>query len=258
MNNCMVFAKPWIHLPSSELAKKINELGFCQTEFPLRWAKGIDLDDVFETMHKIAGDFANYGITIPVIGGELNERSFLAAKAVGAEMIRIMLHYENGQSYLACEKKWQEQLNAVHPLCEKYNVKIGIQNHCGTYVNNSMELRHLLEGCDKRYVGAVWDVSHSALAGEEPEQGLDIVWEYLFMVNLKSAYYKRDRGEDGSVRFSPYFTTANDGAAFWGRAVTWLKSKGYAGRYCMHAEYTLEEKVDEFIREDYAYFRSLF
>ena len=115
-------------------------------------------------------------------------------------------------------KQDKKEIEGFIPLCEKYGVKVGIQHHYGPMVSNSMEMLHLFEGYDPRYVGAIWDAAHSGLAGEEPEQGLDIVWSHLCMVNFKTAFYNLQTGPEAEeAKFERYFTTGRHGLSSWYR-----------------------------------------
>ena len=153
----------------------------------------------------------------------------------------------------------RRSLDALLPLCEKYGVTVGIQHHYGFGVFNTMEMRYLLDGYDPKYIGAVWDAAHSALAGELPEQAIDIIWDKLVLVNLKMAYYRRANGPEArQALFTPYFTTARQGAASWEDAAKALKKRGYAGDICLPAEYTDEENGKAYVFEDLKYAKSLF
>jgi sugar phosphate isomerase/epimerase len=122
-----------------------------------------------------------------------------------------------------------------------------------------MELLHILEAYDPKYVGAIWDAAHSALAGEEPEQALDIVWDKLLLVNYKNAFYMRQNGPEADrAEYRRYFTTGPQGMASWERSIRHLKKLGYEGNICLTAEYTDEEKVNEYTSLDIVYIKSLF
>lgn len=248
-----VFTKPWKTLPPDELAEVVVKMGFDGVEFPLRDGYQAQPQDAVSSLPALAAVFAAHGIKIYSAASGLEENIFEACALSGVPMIRIMAGY-GAEGYLEGERRTKAMLDKVTPLCEKYGVKIGVQHHCGKMVNNSMELRHLLEGLDKRWIGAVWDAAHSALAGENPEQGLEILSEYLFMVNFKSAYYRK---YDNNV-FKPYFTVARECAFPWKDAVTYLKKIGYAGVVCMPAEYTDESGLEEKVTADLGYLKSLF
>jgi sugar phosphate isomerase/epimerase len=247
-----VFTKPWkIQLPE-ELASLVSDMGFDGVEFPLRGGYQVQPSDAVLSLPALADVFAAHGLKIYSVASGLDEHIFEACAISGVPMIRIMAGY-GAEGYLEGERRTKAILDGVTPLCEKYSVKVGVQHHCGKMVNNSMELRHLLEGLDKRYIGAVWDAAHSALAGENPEQGLEILREYLFMVNFKAAYYRRT---DDSVR--PYFTAGRENPFPWADAVNYLKNTGYDGVICMPAEYTDESGIKEKVTEDLIYLKNLF
>ena len=152
---------------------------------------------------------------------------------------------------------WRRRLDALQPLCERYGVTVGIQQHYGFGIYNTMEMRWLLEGLDSRYIGAIWDAAHSALSGEIPEQAIDIIFDKLVMVNLKTAYYARSASEEGD-RFRPVFCTEPYGARPWAEAAAALQRRDYRGPICMPAEYTDETNLEAKIRSDFKIAKALF
>ena len=130
------------------------------------------------------------------------------------------------------------------PLCERYGVRVGVQQHYGDNVTDSgrsplapPRRRRPLGGCD------LWDAAHDALAGLPPESGLDIVWDRLLMVNLKNAFYVRTNGPEAeSAQWSRHFTSGPQGMASWPRVAAELRRRGYRGAVCLTAEYTDEAR----------------
>ena len=242
-----------------ELVEFVKELGFDGVEFPLRDGYQVEPSNAVEKLPVLAEEMKKQGLSIMSVASHLDESIFKACSESGVTILRIMLSTDTGESYMEAENKWQKMLNNYVPLCRKYNVKIGIQQHFGPGVFNTMELRHLLEKCDTEYIRAIWDAAHSGLAGEEPEQALDIIWDHLELVNLKNAYYKRELDPaTNKPLFTPFFTLGHDGIYDWKRAADYLIKRGYKGDICMPAEYTDEENVVDYIKTDLAYVKKLF
>jgi sugar phosphate isomerase/epimerase len=145
-------------------------------------------------------------------------------------------------------------------LCEKYDFKIGVQNHYGKNVPvNAMGLHHLVKDYDPRRVGAIWDPAHNALEGEDPEPALDIVASHLCIVNLKNAYWKRTNGPEGqTAQWQVYWTNGRCGRASWKRVAAKLAGMHYQGPVCLSAEYSAEHDVDRLIVDDLAFARECF
>jgi sugar phosphate isomerase/epimerase len=241
-----------------ELGTFISRMGFDGLEFPLR--DGYQLEPAqADQLPKLVTQFADHGLKIFSVASETSERVFAGCAEAGIPMIRIMPSIKPELGYVASAKKAQEHIESLLPLCEKYGMKIGCQQHYGNNVNDSNGLIRLLEKFDPKYVGAIWDSAHDALAGQQPEYGLDIVWSHLGMVNFKNAYYKLVSGPEAeAAEWKRYFTSARLGLASWERAAAYLKKQGYFGVVCLTAEYTNEEEVDRLIKQDIAYAKSLF
>jgi sugar phosphate isomerase/epimerase len=254
-----VFTKPWRTQSLAELGQFIKTLGFDGLEFPLRDGYQVEPASAAKELPRLVKSMSESGLKVTSVASGTEEKIFAACADAGIPLIRIMVRADLKAGYLKSIERQKRELDAVIPLCEKYRIKVGIQHHYGPGVNNSMELRELVAPYDPRYVGAIWDAAHSALAGEEPEQGLDIVWSHLCMVNLKNAFYKRVNGPEAeNAEWKRHFTSGNQGLASWPRVTNYLKERGYQGVICLTAEYSDETQTDRLIAADLQYAKSLF
>ncbi|WP_167859021.1 sugar phosphate isomerase/epimerase family protein [Paenibacillus cymbidii] len=254
-----VFTKPWRELTVSELGAKISGFGFDGIEFPLRAGYQLEPEQAERGLPVLAEQLKEYGLNIFSVASETSERVFAGCAAAGVPLIRIMTDIDPAEGYMASVERTRRKLESLLPLCEKYGVKVGVQQHYGNCVADSAGLLHLLAGLPPSCLGAVWDAAHDALAGQQPEFGLDIVWSQLAMVNLKNAYYYRTNGpEAGIAEWKRYFTTGPHGLASWPRIADYLKKRNYQGVVCLTAEYEAQHLVDSYIVRDLAYAQSLF
>lgn len=254
-----VFTKPWQNLTVKELGERVNEYGFDGIEFPIRPGYQVEPENAEKGLPVLARQLAEYGIKITSVAGDLNESVFAGCATAGVPVIRIMYKVKKGEGYMEMEKRAQQELDSLIPLCERYGVQIGLQNHYGFSVSNAMGIRHMIEKYDPKYVGAVWDSAHNALNGEEPELGLDIVRSHLCMVNLKNAFWRRTNGPEAEdIQWKVYYTTGRQGLASWPRIVKYLKEMDYKGVVCLTAEYSDNEHVDRLVAEDMVYAKALF
>jgi sugar phosphate isomerase/epimerase len=254
-----VFTKPWMDLPVSQLGKLISGFGFEGIEFPLRKGYQLEPDNAEKGLPLFVSQLAEYGLKVYSVASDTDERIFAACAAAGVKLIRIMTDIDHAEGYMVSEKRTQQKLEKLIPLCERYGVKVGIQQHYGNSVTDSAGLLHLMEKYDPTYIGAVWDAAHDALAGQQPEFGLDIVWSHLAMVNLKNAFYRRTNGPEAEVaEWERHFTTGPHGLASWPRVIDYLKKRNYQGTICLTAEYKAQHLVDRYIAADLAYAKRLF
>lgn len=254
-----VFTKPWKTQSVHELGQLISGLGFDGIEFPLRPGFQAEPQNAGQDLPRLASVLAEYGVKITSVASDTTETVFAACQAAGVPVIRIMAPADTSVNWMQAMDQKKRALERLLPLCEKYSVQVGVQQHYGYGVSGTMELRYLLRDLDPRYIGAVWDAAHSALAGELPGQALDIIWDKLILVNLKMAYYRRTNGpESPQAVFEPYFTTAQHGQASWTDTRDYLIQHGYSGVICMPAEYTDIEHTREYIAADLKYAKSLF
>lgn len=201
---------------------------------------------------------ADFGLQITSVAGPADEATLAACAGAGVPLLRVMVEIGD-EGYLAAEAQAIRRLEALLPLLERYGVRLGIQNHCDRYVCHALGLRHLCERFDPAHVGAIWDPAHNALNGEDPKLAVDILWSHLALVNLKNAAWVREPGpEDDPARWRASWTSGKQGLASWPRVASELKRRGYAGGFCLSAEYDDEHEVDRLAAEDLAFARSLF
>lgn len=259
IQNWSVFTKPWKDKSPEALGALVSGLGFNAIEFPLRPGYQVEPQDAEKGLPALNKTLNQYGVKITSVAGNTDERTFAACQATGVKLLRIMVGADPQLGYMKSIEKTKGELEALIPMCEKYGVTVGVQHHYGFGVFGTMELRHLLEGFDPKHVGAIWDAAHSALSAEIPAQAIDIIWDKLVLVNLKTAYYRRVTGPEAEqARFEPYFTTGRNGWASWKDIADELIRRGYQGDICMPAEYTDEAGVEQYISQDVAYAKSLF
>ncbi|GAC1385881.1 MAG: hypothetical protein NVSMB42_05700 [Herpetosiphon sp.] len=252
-----VFTKPW-KTPLSELGKLVSGMGFDGIELPVRPGYQVVPERVQQDLPAAVRQLAEFGIKITSVAAEPTEAMIAACGDLQIPVIRTMAPI-GADGYLASERKLQHEYEALLPLLQRHNVRLGVQNHYGRFVCNAMGLAHLLDRFDPRFIGAVWDAAHTGLQGEEPDFALDIIWSHLCMVNFKNAFWQRQTGpEAADVRWKPYWTSGRQGLASWPRVADELRRRHYEGVVCLTAEYTDEGSVNRLIADDLMYARSLF
>lgn len=252
-----VFTKPWPSDSISELADRVKMMGFDGAEVPVRPGFQVEPENAEKRLGELVDRFAQSQVNVVSIASVLEEPVFAACATAGVPLIRIMAPVTRGR-YLDSENSLRGQLTEALPLCERYGVRIGVQQHYGDNVNDAVGLRALLREVDERWVGAIWDAAHDALAGLAPENGLDVIWDRLFMVNLKNAFYIRANGPEAELaEWRRHFTSARHGLASWPRVAAELRRRDYQGAVCLTAEYSDAAEVDRLCVEDLEYAKKL-
>lgn len=251
-----VFTKPWKDLTIEQLGEKIKGYGFDGIEFPLREGFQVEPINAEKGLYDLKNRLSSYGLDIYSVASTPKENIFAGCQNASIPIIRIMAPI-GGDSYIKEEARILKELEGMIPLCEKYGVKLGLQNHCGKFINNSMGLRRILEKLDSKWICAVWDAAHNALNGEPPAFGIDIVKEYLCMVNLKNAYWQRVNGPEAEyARYKAYFTDGRNGLAPWPDIVEILNTMDFDGVICLTAEYSCQD-ADRLIVKDFEFLKDL-
>ena len=268
-----VFTKPWKDISLDRLCEHVKALGFDGVEYPLREGFQIEPKEGAEGIIRLAETMNKYNLKITSIAGNIGfdmtpdgyhpdcttKELFEGCKYASVPIVRIMLGYDKSKGFAANFKDFKMKMDAVYPLCVKNNVTVGIQHHCGYYVFGPAELYLLVKDYDPKYIAAVWDSGHNGLSGTEPDISLDMLWDYLCMVNFKAGYYRLITGEQArEAVWKTYWTTGRHGNGSWSQAVKFLRNKRYDKTVCMTAEYSDTVKVNEYIKEDIRYIKELF
>lgn len=261
MNQLALFVKPWKSLPLPRLAQHVRSLGFDAIELPVRPGFPVEPDHIERDLPAGVRALADEGVRVLNITAACaldDERLYNACAAAGVGMNRVMFHLA-GRDYLSAEAAARRQLEAALPLCQRYGVQIGIQNHSRAFVPvHAMGALSLLRDLDPRYAALVWDPAHQALEGMDSDAALDVIAAHLCMVNLKNAYWRRTSGpEAAEATWRIWWTSGAQGRASWRRVIARLRKLDYRGPICFSAEYSAEERVDELIRQDLDYARGL-
>ncbi|MCE5276468.1 MAG: sugar phosphate isomerase/epimerase [Planctomycetaceae bacterium] len=254
-----VFTKPWPKLAPAELAAFVKKMGFDGIEMPVRPGYPVTPENVGKALPEAARIMADHGVRIGTVAGPTDEPTIAACAAAGVPIIRICVGIARDTDYLSGIAAQQKQWEAMMPMLERYGVAIGVQNHCGRYIANAMQIHHAISQYDPHQICAVWDAGHNGLEGEQPDLALDIVWSHLRVVNLKSAIWQGQApDENGQVLWRSIWTTARAGRANWPWVARELVQRGFVGDICLTAEYSDHDHVDEQIGEDIQYARALF
>jgi sugar phosphate isomerase/epimerase len=260
-NLLAVFVKPWKSLSVAELGAHVRRLGFAWIELPVRPGFPCRPETIERDLPEAVRVLGDCGVQVLNVTVELpldDERLYAACAAAGVDLNRVMFR-RHQRPYWEAEEAARRQLGAALPLCERYGVRIGVQNHAGDFVGvHEFGLHHLLKDYDPRYVGAIWDAAHNALEGMEPEPALDVIGDRLFIANLKNGYWRRISGPEAEAAvWKTYWTSGRQGRASWPRVIAKLREIDYTGPICLTAEYSDEHAVDRLIAEDLAFAQSL-
>lgn len=254
-----VFTKPWREPQVGALGELVAGMGFDAVELPVRPGYQVTPDEVSTALSAAARELARSGVRVASIASGTDEATFAACADAGVPFIRIMVPIGvNG--YAATGTEIRRVLAGLSERAERYGVRVAVQPHYDDYIADSSELFALLQDVDPRHVAAIWDSAHDALARKRPEHGLELLWPWLGIVNLKSAYYERvdePASAFGDPVWEPVFTDARSGMAEWGRALAYLAERGFAGPICLTAEYTDESDLVAKVTRDLEYAQSL-
>ena len=254
-----VFTKPWREPEIGALGELVAAMGFDAVELPVRPGYQVAPAEVATALPAAVRELGRAGVTIASVASGTDEATFAACAEAGVPFIRIMVPI-GPDGYAATGAEFRRSLDVLAQSADRHGVRVAIQPHYDDYIADSSELFALLRDVDPRFVAAIWDSAHDALARKRPEHGLELLWPWLGIVNLKSAYFARVEdavSAHADPVWEPVFTDARSGMAEWGRALGYLAEHGFAGPICLTAEYTDESDLVAKVTRDLEYARSL-
>lgn len=259
-NPIAVFIKPWRHLPIAEAIARVAGFGFDGVELPVRDGYPVNPQNVATELPAVERMLAEAGLRICTVATEPTEAILNAvANLADRPPIRDMPKLNEGEHYLAAERRIVERYRMLLPAVRDTGVRIAIQSHEGRFIQNSAGVLRILERIEDAHFGAAWDPAHNALCGESPEVALDLLQDRVFSVNLKNSIWRRVSGPEAvEVQWKRYWTAGNMGLASWSKVAAELKRRGWQGPLVLCAEYADEHSVERLAQADLAYARSLF
>lgn len=253
-----VFTKPWPDSALGTLGEKMRSIGFDAVELPVRPGFQVTPETVRQALPAAVRAFSAVDVRVASIASGTGEEVFAACADAGIGVIRIMVPVLPA-GYQATLDETRRRLDVLSERAERYGVRVGIQPHYDDFVADSTGLFYLLQDYEPARIGAIWDVAHDALARKRPEHGLELLWPWLLIANLKSAAYARLGDDDrGDPVWEPVFTDARSGMAQWGRAIDYLRRRRYGGTICLTAEYSDESGLEAKLRRDLDYAKHLY
>ena len=260
-NKFTIFTKPWKTCSLEELGVLVKDMGFDGVEYTLRDGYQVQPSEGAKGIKRLVDTLGTFGLSVESVAGEIGaEELFAGCGENGVKIIRICQGFDRKLGFWENIGQIRRTYDAAVPYCEKYGVTVGIQMHCsahyGAFISSSAETYILLKDYDPKHFAAVWDSGHNGLAGTEPSFSIDTVWDMLCMVNFKAAYWKLRGGS--KTEWDAYWTTGRNACGSWAEAAAHLKKREYSGVVCMPAEYSDEQNVESYAREDLAYLKGLF
>jgi sugar phosphate isomerase/epimerase len=161
----------------------------------------------------IRNNFASPDPKVRKEGVELAKNWIVAASKMGAPIVRVF----SGEVPKGFEDKWNEVAGwmidcykELIPFAEKYNVKIGVQNH-GDMLQTAEQCIYVLKAVDSKWVGLIVDTGNFKTA--DPYKDIEAVIPYAINWQIKESV----------------FGIGSDVPTDYKKLVTIIKKGGYKG-----------------------------
>jgi len=237
----IMFTKHLEGLDIPAIKKALKSVGVEEADLCVRPGYPVNPDNVDTELPKVAKQFADEGLCIPLVttpGDFLSvdvpyvEKMYAACGEAGVGNIKLgYWHWSAEQHYWDGVEKIRKDLDGLSKLSEKYGPKTCIHNHSGHSMGlNSSAVMHLVEGFDPKYVGVFADTGHLSIVGEPIDMALDIVKQYLSVMAFKDLM-RRPGDSGGRV------VHMGQGFVDWKTTLKTLRILGFDGPVSFHSEY---------------------
>jgi sugar phosphate isomerase/epimerase len=234
-NPIVVFSKPWkTNLDGT--ASRFAELGVSGFELPIRPGYAVDPDNCVAELPRAVKIVAAHGQRIFSVAAEPTETVIAACAAAGVGLIRYCIPIDMAIGYAASIERFRSLYSGIEPALRQHGVRLGVQNHCFSYVGSAVALMQAIHDLD--HADAVLDLTHCAIAGEPFDMALDIARRRMVMVNIKGVIHRDIApAEATEADWELDWLTGREGLLPWRKAVAHLKSIGYAGPIGLSPDY---------------------
>jgi sugar phosphate isomerase/epimerase len=260
----IMFTKHLQGLDIPGLMEALKSVGVEGADLCVRPGYPVNPDNVDKDLPKVAKQFADEGLCIPLVTtpGDFTstkvdyvERMYAGCGEAGVENIKLgYWHWSaSGPDFWDYVDTIRGELEKFSELSEKYGPKTCIHNHSGHSMGlNSSAVMTLVKGFDPRFVGVFADTGHLSICGEPIDMALEIVKEYLSVIAFKDLM--RNPGDRGGR-----VVLMGKGFVDWKTALATLKKIGFDGPVSFHSEYGGEpwESVADLARVDVRFINRL-
>lgn len=168
------------------------------------------------------------------------------ASLLGAECISITSGHASAGCPPQCSLEYL--VGSMMHICEaaeQYNVKVGIEYEPGLLVERATEAREVIDLVKSPYLGVNFDIGHSYIDGENPEESIALLKDRIWNVHVEDIQSRKH-----------FHLVPGDGELPFNRYLNALQSSGYDGFLTVEL-YTFPDHAVEVGRRSINYLRKL-
>lgn len=235
-----------------------------QKEKPSYWRNNrctIDLDTVEATARDVGTLTRKYELEINALetylscndSVEMIEACMRAAELMECKRVRITAPgYDGSRTWQELFREASEKFSVIEKLAADHGVKAVFEMHMGNIVSSASAAFRLASQFDPRYIGVIYDTGNVIYEGyEQYGMAFDILGEYLDMVHIKNAKWRRENG-----KYVPGWAPLRDGYADFEKCIKALKEHGYNG-YLVFEDFSDTGSSEEKIRENILWLKKI-
>lgn len=219
-----IFSKHLQWLDYKPMAEFVAECGFDGADITVRKDGHVEPERVQDDLPKVVEAMKSVGkevmmITTSILNADdpYAETIIKVASSLGIQYYRPGWHsYDTNLTVQENLKKFEQQLQGLSKLNEKYNIKASYQNHSGMSLGSPVwDLGQLLQHLNSPWIGCQYDIRHATVEGGNSwPLGFEYIKPYINSLDIKDFYWKKENGKwivqdvplgEGMVDFDRYF-----------------------------------------------------
>ncbi len=255
----VLFTKRWAPLPPEQLGEVVAGLGFDGIELPVRPGSWVSPEDVGARLPAMVEGLRRAGVAVASVAADPTPPVLAACGDAGVDLVRVMAGVDPGDP-LGSVARQRDAWASLAADCERFGVRIGVQQHRGGYVATTMGVMSLIADAPEHLV-MVWDACHDALTGADPAVSLELAAPRLAMANIKNAAFRDATATAmGAQPQELWYAPGRHGVTDWERVLGLLAEREWAGPICLTAELSdavTPDDVADVMRDDLVWAKQL-
>jgi len=243
------FSKHLQWLDYADTARVLKSAGYDGVDLTVRPGGHVEPERVEADLPRAVEAFRRQGLAVPMIVTAIKradekyaEKTLRTAQAMGVQIYRMgYLNYDKNAGIEASIQNLRPQVKELADMNREIGISGAYQNHAGTRIGGPVwDLRQLLKGIDKKYLGIQYDVKHATAEGSRSWiLGLQLVAEHINCLALKDfLWMKKDNGTWRDMPV-PMGTGMTDYELFYKT----LKELNIICPITMHLEYQMPHQI---------------
>ena len=181
------------------------------------------------------------------------------AKRIGVPKVRVFpARFPGDKDLKTMESEAVSNIRALEKLAAKYDVKILFEIHMDTIMASPSEAYRLIQGCDPKYIGLIFDPGNMVNEGfEDYDKSFQLLGSYIAHIHIKNGALVNDGTDQfGATKWKRQWTPLKEGMANLALFLEIMQKYGYDGTVSIE-DFSNKLTTVEKLKDNLAYMKQL-